>query len=217
VGSRLRIANAQGVQVGMLPPTFDRALRDKRFLGTLPKDELSAFLRCANESELKECPLVPSGVALAALQVIESHLRERSLSDPQHENFGDVVVLQTRTGESVSRALLKTGFEKGSDDWRNYGAYSKTRLPSLEAPWAEFDEETSRWEALRMLGPLDVSAGVLQRPGHVQRSAPGKGVWYEAKEQLITLRFVSLCEGRWRALLASLAEQSDPLVRWADW
>ena len=200
----------------MLPPTFDRALRDKRFLRTLPKDEVGAFLRCADESELKECPLVPSSVALAALHQIESHLRGRALSEPQHEDFGDVVVLQTRKGETVSRALLKTGFENGSDDWRNYGAYSKTRLPNLEALWAEFDEETLRWEALRMLGPLDVSAGVIKRPGHVQRSAPGKGVWYEAKEQPITLRFVSLFDGRWRALLASLAEHSDPLVRWAD-
>lgn len=117
----------------MLLRPFDRLVREKKFLRTLPKDDVGAFLRSGLEAEFKEPSLTPKSAVLTALQAVETELRKRAASKP--------------------------------------------------------DDPISRQQALHSLGPVE-HANELTLPGHVQRSAPGKGIWNEAKEQPITVRFV---------------------------
>lgn len=201
----------------MLPGLFDRVVREKKFLRTLPNDEVGAFVRGGLEAERNELSLTPKSVVLAALQAVETELRKRAASKPDDPDFDDLVALRTRKGERVFRALVRTGFPKNSHDWRDYSPYATTRVSHSEAPWATMDEDTHRREALLRLGPLDLSTGEVVVAGHKECFARGKGVWYEAKEEPITLRFVSIFEQQWRVLITALAESQSQQFRWTDW
>lgn len=202
----------------MLLRPFDRLVREKKFLRPLPKDDVGAFLRSGLEAEFKEPSLTPKSAVLTAHQAVETELRKRAASKPDDPDFADVVTLHTRKGERVFRALVRTGFPSNGSDWRwrEYGTYAKPRASNVNAPWVELDEEMSRQQALHSLGPVE-HANELTLPGHVQRSAPGKGIWNEAKEQPITVRFVSVFEHTWSALLASVVASTSPQFGWTDW
>lgn len=200
----------------MLPRLFDRVVREKKFLRTLTNEDVGAFLRSGLEAEFKEAVLTPKSVVLSGLQALEAELRKRAASKPDHPDFADLVTLHTRKGERVFRALVRTGFPLNGRDWRDYGAYAKNRASGANPPWVELDEEMSREEALGSLGPVE-HADVLVCAAHVQRFAPGKGIWNEAKEQPITVRFVSVFEQQWRALIASVEASTSQQFRWTDW